>query len=56
MRDGDTWRTVAQVGGNTEEHVVTRFPAERTDAVRVLIHFAGGNYSRLVELEAYGPQ
>ncbi|GAA2327308.1 hypothetical protein GCM10010246_06390 [Streptomyces cuspidosporus] len=56
VRDGDTWRTVAQVGGNTEEHVVTRFPAERTDAVRVLIHFAGGNYSRLVELEAYGPQ
>ncbi|KMS84855.1 hypothetical protein ACZ91_45765 [Streptomyces regensis] len=56
VRDGGTWRTVARVAGNTEEHVVTTFPAEQTDAVRTLIHFGAGNYSRLVELEAYGPQ
>ncbi|MEU5646601.1 galactose-binding domain-containing protein [Streptomyces milbemycinicus] len=56
IRDGDTWRTVAQVVGNTEEHIVTTFPAEQTDAVRVLIHFGRSNYSRLVELEVYGPQ
>ncbi|MGO4755152.1 hypothetical protein AB4212_42225, partial [Streptomyces sp. 2MCAF27] len=56
VRDGDTWRTVAQVVGNAQEHVVTTFPAEQTDAVRVLIHFGGSNYSRLVEFEVYGPQ
>lgn len=55
VRDGDAWRTVDQVVGNAAEHIVSTFPAEQTDAIRLLIHSARNNYSRLLELEVYGP-
>lgn len=54
VRDGDTWRTVAQVTGNAQEHVVSTFPAEQTAAVRLLIHATHDAYSRILELEVYG--
>ncbi|MFW6600502.1 discoidin domain-containing protein [Propionibacteriaceae bacterium Y2011] len=55
VRDGEAWRTVAEQTGNDQIHVVTTFPAQRTDAVRILITDAGSNYSRLLEFEVYGP-
>lgn len=54
VRDGDGWRTVDQVVGNAEEHIVSTFPAVQTQAVRLLIHGTHDVYSRILELEVYG--
>lgn len=52
----ETWRTVAQIRGNTVGHVVTTFAATTATAVRILaLDGNGHSYSRIVELEVYGP-
>lgn len=51
--DGDAWRTVATVTGNTAGMVSTTFPSETTTSIRILCTAANGSYSRIVELEAY---
>lgn len=49
----DGWRTVATVSGNTSGMVSSTFANESTTAIRVLCTEANGNFSRIVELEAY---
>ncbi|WP_114558947.1 hypothetical protein [Desertihabitans aurantiacus] len=50
--DGDGWRTVAGVRGNTEGIVELAFPAETADRLRVLVLASNsGDYSRLIEVE-----
>jgi hypothetical protein len=56
VRDGEEWRTVASVVDNTDLTRVVTFPAERTDAVRILVSLGRNTYSRIVELEVYGQQ
>lgn len=51
--DGENWRTVATVTGNTEGMATSTFAAETTMSVRILCTAANGSYSRIVELEAY---
>lgn len=51
------WRTVARVRGNTDGIIERDFPAVSADALRVWITATNdGKASRLVEIEAYGPQ
>ena len=53
---GSDWTTVAAVRGNTAEVIRTRFPAVTATALRIHITAsASGDYSRIVELEVYGP-
>ncbi|MFI6938256.1 hypothetical protein ACIBI4_03190 [Streptomyces sp. NPDC050418] len=57
VKSGADWRTVGSYRGNTVDRVVTTFDPVTTDAVRVLVHSSNsGDYSRLLELEAYAPQ
>ncbi|WP_214409315.1 discoidin domain-containing protein [Sphaerisporangium fuscum] len=56
-RVAGTWRTVARVRGNTAGRTRSDFAAVTADAVRVsaLAANGAGDYSRVVEVEAYGP-
>lgn len=54
MVDGE-WQTVATVRGNTAATVTSTFPAVRASGLRLWITDSNDhNYSRIVELEAYG--
>lgn len=55
LTDGE-WKTIASVRGNTQGTVDTTFDPVRTNALRVLMLAGNGanDYSRIVELEAYG--
>ncbi|HVX46207.1 MAG TPA: hypothetical protein VHC49_20110 [Mycobacteriales bacterium] len=55
VRDGDSWRTVTSVRGNTAGHVTTTFTPVSTTALRVNLLVGNGadDYSRIVELAAY---
>ena len=54
--NGSTWLTVpgGEVRGNNLVWRSVEFTPITTDRVRVLIHFAASNYSRVAELEAWG--
>ncbi|NGO79331.1 hypothetical protein G6045_27295 [Streptomyces sp. YC504] len=57
VKSGGDWLTVGTYRGNTVDRVVTAFDPVTTDAVRVLVHASNsGDYSRLLEVEAYAPQ
>jgi serine protease len=55
--DGSAWTTVpgGNVIGNDKVWRKFSFPAVTTSAVRVLVHAGLGGYSRVTEIEAYGP-
>ncbi|HEY3504353.1 MAG TPA: family 78 glycoside hydrolase catalytic domain [Actinocatenispora sp.] len=54
VADGDGWRTVASVRGNTVGRVESRFAAVSTTALRLsILDTNDHSYSRVVELEAY---
>ncbi|WP_199435451.1 glycosylhydrolase-like jelly roll fold domain-containing protein [Qaidamihabitans albus] len=54
VRDGDAWRTVAEVRDNTQGLISTTFTPVTTDAVRLVVHSANdGDYARVMEIEAY---
>lgn len=54
VRDGDTWRTVDEIRGNTVGRVTSTFDPVSTDAVRILcLANNNGDYSRLIEVEIY---
>jgi hypothetical protein len=56
VRDGDAWRTVAEVRGNVAGTIDSDFPAVSTTALRIYVLASNdGEQSRLVEIEAYGP-
>jgi hypothetical protein len=51
---GGSWRTVAEVRGNTVGVVESTFAAADADALRIVIHDTNDHtYSRLLEIEAY---
>jgi hypothetical protein len=54
--DGDSWVTVpgGNVVGNNKVWRSFTFPTVWTDKVRVYVTYALGNFSRIVELEAWG--
>lgn len=55
MVDG-TWQTVAQVRGNTAGMVRSTFDPVPATALRIVaLGSNSGDYSRIVELEAFGP-
>ncbi|HEY3686973.1 MAG TPA: family 78 glycoside hydrolase catalytic domain [Streptosporangiaceae bacterium] len=55
VRDGDGWRTVSTVTGNTAGTVERTFPAATTGALRVVVHDTNDHASsRVIELEGYG--
>ncbi|RMI42845.1 COG1361 family protein [Streptomyces triticirhizae] len=57
IHSGGEWLTVGSYRDNTLDRVVTTFDPVTTDAVRVLVHASNsGDYSRILELEAYAPQ
>lgn len=51
--DGEDWRTIASVRDNTDGIVTTEFPAVTVTGMRILGLEGNGDYSRIVELEAY---
>lgn len=54
VRVDGVWQTVAQVRGNTAGMVSSTFPPVTADAVQVVTLASNdGNYSRIIELEAY---
>lgn len=54
--DGDDWSTVAEVRGNVSATIDSTFPAVTTTALRIYVLASNdGRHSRLVEVEAYGP-
>jgi hypothetical protein len=56
VREGGTWTTVREFRNNTAAQITATFPVRRTDGVRVVVHSSNsGDYSRILELEAYGP-
>ncbi|MEU4643517.1 hypothetical protein [Micromonospora sp. NPDC023814] len=56
VREGGTWTTVREFRNNTAAHITASFPVRETDSVRVVVHSSNsGDYSRILELEAYGP-
>lgn len=55
VRDGDRWRTVDEVRGNTAGLVRSTFDPVSTDAVRILcLANNNGDYSRIIEVGIYG--
>jgi hypothetical protein len=57
VKSGDDWVTVGSYRGNTLDRVVTTFDPVTTDSIRVMVYASNsGDYSRILELEAYGPQ
>ncbi|MVA74601.1 hypothetical protein GC722_00905 [Auraticoccus sp. F435] len=55
LRVDEQWRTVAEVRDSTEGEVTSRFERTTAEAVRVVVHGSNnGDYSRIVELAAYG--
>lgn len=56
VRVAGAWQTVSEFTGNTEGHVTVTFPAVEADQVQVITHDSNDHkYSRIVELEVYGP-
>lgn len=56
IQAGGRWQRVDEVRGNTEGIIESRFPPVETRAIRLMIWASNdGVYSRVVELEAYGP-
>lgn len=54
---GGEWVTVGSYRDSTLQRIVTTFEPVTTDAIRVLVHASNsGDYSRLLELEAFAPQ
>jgi hypothetical protein len=54
VADGDGWRTVASVRGNTAGQVESAFPTVRTTALRLSVTDTNDHgYSRVLELAAY---
>ncbi|MEU1086303.1 discoidin domain-containing protein [Streptomyces sp. NPDC005576] len=57
VRSGGAWLTVGSYRGNTLDRVVTTFDPVTTDGVRVFVHASNsGDYSRILEVEAYAPE
>ncbi|GAB2907286.1 hypothetical protein [Streptomyces mayteni] len=57
VRSGDEWLTVGSYRGNTLDRIVTTFDPVTTDAIRVVVHASNsGDYSRILELEAFAPR
>jgi hypothetical protein len=57
VKQGEDWRTVAQVRGGAEASLDSRFEAVKTTAVRLLITATRDDKqsSRVYEIEVYGP-
>lgn len=57
VKSGGEWVTVGSYRDNTLDRVVTTFDPVTTDAVRVMVYASNsGDYSRILEVEAYAPQ
>ncbi len=52
--DGSDWVTITSVSGNNNVGRRFSFPAVKTTAIRILVKNAVDDYSRIVELEAWG--
>jgi len=52
---GGEWRVVGSVRGNDLVRRTVRFEPLRTQRVRLVVHRGLEGYSRVVEIEAYGP-
>ncbi|MDQ0797965.1 discoidin domain-containing protein [Streptomyces sp. B1I3] len=57
VRSGGDWLGVGSYRGNTLERVVATFDPVTADAVRVVVHASNsGDYSRILEVEAFAPR
>jgi hypothetical protein len=57
VRSGDDWLTVGSYRDSTLDRIVTTFDPVTTDSIRVVVHASNsGDYSRVLELEAFAPR